>query len=234
MSNTDKPYIVGITGGSGSGKTLFLNELKKNFQNGQLCVLSQDNYYIPREEQPIDDMGVQNFDTPDSINQHEFARDVRLLKNGQTIKRKEYTYNNPNVAPKDLIFKPAPIIVVEGIFVFYLKELASLLDLKVFIDADDFLMLKRRIMRDATERGYDLEDVLYRFDNHVAPTFRQHIEPMKREADLIIPNNNNFNKGLGVLSEYLKSKISTQKKPLKEELKFQGERPDSNRRPSRL
>ena len=207
MSKADNPYIVGITGGSGSGKTRFINELKKSFREDQFCVLSQDNYYIPRDEQPIDDKGVQNFDTPNSINQEEFVRDVKLLKSGQTIHRKEYVYNNPNAIPKDLEFKSAPIIVVEGIFVFYLSELSSLLDLKVFIDADDFLMLKRRIVRDSTERGYDLEDVLYRFDSHVAPTFRQHIEPMKREADIIIPNNKDFKKGLEVLSVYLKSKI---------------------------
>jgi uridine kinase len=208
MSERNKPYIVGITGGSGSGKTRFLKQLEKQFSKNELCVLSQDNYYIPREQQPIDQQGVQNFDTPDSINQKEFANDVNLLKNGHTVHRKEYTYNNPNVIAKELVFKPAPIIVVEGIFVFYLEKLSCLLDLKVFIDADDFLMLKRRITRDSTERGYDLDDVLYRFDKHVVPTFRQYIEPLKKEADIIIPNNKDFETGLKVLSEYLKGIIS--------------------------
>ena len=123
MSERNKPYIVGITGGSGSGKTRFLKQLEKQFSKNELCVLSQDNYYIPREQQPIDQQGVQNFDTPDSINQKEFANDVNLLKNGHTVHRKEYTYNNPNVIAKELVFKPAPIIVVEGIFVFYLEKL---------------------------------------------------------------------------------------------------------------
>ena len=91
---------------------------------------------------------------------------------------------------------------------FYLEKLSCLLDLKVFIDADDFLMLKRIITRDSTEMGYDLDDVLYRFYKHVVPTFRQYIEPLKKEADIIIPNNKDFETGLKVLSEYLKGIIS--------------------------
>lgn len=203
-----QPYIVGITGGSASGKTLLLSELKKAFDEKDLCVVSQDNYYRPREEQPRDEEGIKNFDTPESIDHVAFANDVAMLKRGETVTRQEYTFNNPDKTPAMLTFAPAPIIVVEGIFVFYLKEVVEQLDLKVFVDAKDFLMLKRRIIRDATERGYDLEDVLYRFDKHVMPTYRKYIKPSKMDADIIIPNNNNsFKNGLGVLTGYLKGKI---------------------------
>ncbi|MEQ6119881.1 uridine kinase [Reichenbachiella sp. MALMAid0571] len=207
MSEINKPYLIGITGGSGSGKTSFISELKAFFSKDQLCILSQDNYYISREDQPIDSQGVKNFDTPNSINQEEFARDVSLLKKGQIVRRKEYTYNNPNVVAKDLEFKPAPVIVIEGIFVFYLQQVASLLDLKIFIDAEDFLNLKRRIIRDGKERGYDMDDVLYRFEKHVMPTFRKYIVPFRNDADLIIPNNENFDKGLEVLVGFIRQKI---------------------------
>jgi uridine kinase len=202
------PFIVGITGGSASGKTLLLNELKKSFDSSDLCVVSQDNYYRDRDQQPLDDRGVQNFDTPESLDHAAFASDVAHLKKGETITRKEYTFNNPNIVPKILTFNPAPIIVVEGILVFYLKEVVEQLDLKVFVDAKDFLMLKRRILRDSVERGYDLDDVLYRFDKHVMPTYRKYIKPTKHDADIIIPNNNDsFKNGLGVLTGFLKSKL---------------------------
>ena len=106
-----------------------------------------------------------------------------------------------------LTFKPAPIIVVEGIFVFYLKEVSDLLDLKVFITAEEHLMLKRRIIRDAEERGYDLEDVLYRFENHVIPTFNQYIKPFQLSADIIIPNHKHYTKGLDVLKAFMRQKL---------------------------
>ena len=207
IQTMNKPYLVGITGGSASGKTLFLNDLMKSFSEDELCVLSQDNYYRPREEQHIDENGVKNFDIPESIDHEAFAQDVLKLKNGETVYRKEYTFNNPNVVPKDLVFKPAPVIVIEGIFVFYFPKVAELLDLKVFIDAKDFLMLKRRILRDATERGYDLEDVLYRFEHHVVPTYKKFIKPYKQNADIIIPNNKHFRNGMEVLMGYLKGKV---------------------------
>lgn len=202
-------YIVGITGGSASGKTVFLNGLTQAFDESELCILSQDNYYKPRDLQPKDDNGIKNFDTPESIDFEAFAEDVRKLKNGETVYRKEYTFNNPNVVAKDLVFKPAPIIVVEGIFVFYFKEVTKLLDLKVFIDIQDFLMLKRRIIRDAKERGYDLDDVLYRFEKHVAPTYKRYIEPFKDDADIIIPNNVHFKNGTEVLTGFFRQKLDS-------------------------
>ncbi len=202
-----KPYIIGITGGSASGKTLFLNTLLKSFPNKEICLISQDNYYRARELQPIDDMGIKNFDTPNSIDYEQFAHDIRELLAGRTVSKLEYAFNNPEAKPEVLTFSPAPIIVVEGIFVFYYPEVASLLDLKIFIDAKEYIKLSRRIIRDRDERGYDLEDVLYRYDRHVAPTYEKYIAPFKSDADLVIPNNNHFKNAMDVLVVYLNNKL---------------------------
>lgn len=203
----NEPYLVGITGGSASGKTLFLNNLMKAFSKEEFCILSQDNYYLPREKQHTDKNGVKNFDIPESINHEDFAEDVQKIKNGKTIYRKEYTFNNPNIEAKNLVFKSAPIIVIEGIFVFYFQKVAKLLDLKVYIDTDKFLMLKRRIIRDGEERGYNLKDVLYRFEHHVVPIHEKFIKPCRQNADIIIPNDKHFKNGMEVLIGYLKSKL---------------------------
>ena len=203
-----KPYIIGITGGSGSGKTLFLKRLLDDFTEDEVCLISQDTYYRDRDQQPVDEQGVKNFDLPESIDFEEYKRDILALKNGQEVTREEYTYNNPDAEPKLIVSKPAPIIVVEGLFVLYFKEIADLLDLKVFIDAKDYIKLKRRIIRDERERGYDLEDVLYRYENHVMPTYEDYIRPHKKHADLIIPNHKHFDKAKAVLSAFMRSKIS--------------------------
>ncbi|MFN3802363.1 uridine kinase [Belliella pelovolcani] len=202
-----KPFIVGITGGSASGKTLFLDKLLHSFESHQVCLISQDNYYKPRHLQPIDDKGVHNFDTPNSIDFEQYALDIQKLQAGETVYRQEYTFNNPNKKPKILEFAPSPVVVVEGIFVLYYPELANLLDLKIFIDAKEYIKLKRRIVRDKVERGYDLDDVLYRYESHVMPTYEKYIEPFKQDADLIVPNNRNFDKALDVIKTYLRARI---------------------------
>ena len=202
-----KPYIVGITGGSASGKTTFLNKLLTSFSPENICLISQDNYYKSREHQTCDANGITNFDLPSCIDHVAYAHDVLKVSQGETVYRTEYTFNNPNVVPKQLEFKPAPIVVVEGIFVFYFEEIAKLLDLKVYIDAKEYIKLQRRIVRDKVERGYDLDDVLYRYTHHVAPTYEKYIKPYKNDADIIIPNNQNFERGLEVLTTFLNAKI---------------------------
>jgi uridine kinase len=204
----NKPFIIGITGGSASGKTLFLDKLLNTFAPGQVCLISQDNYYKARHLQPTDDKGVHNFDTPHSIDFSKYADDIRQIQAGHTVFRQEYTFNNPNKKPKILEFIPAPVVVVEGIFVLYYPELANLLDLKVFIDAKEYIKLKRRIVRDKVERGYDLDDVLYRYEKHVMPTYEKYIEPFKHDADVIVPNNHSFDKALDVIKTYLRAKLS--------------------------
>jgi uridine kinase len=202
-----KPFLVGITGGSASGKTTFLRKLISSFAPEDICLISQDNYYYPRESQFKDAHGVINFDLPSSIDAHSYAEDVHKISQGETITRQEYTFNNPNVVPQTLVFKPAPVVIVEGIFVFYFAEVAAQLDLKVYIDAKEHVKLHRRIIRDKVERGYDLDDVLYRYLNHVAPTYEKYIAPYKQDADLIIPNNYHFERGLEVLVSFLENKI---------------------------
>lgn len=202
-----KPLLVGITGGSASGKTLFIRRLLEAFSEGEICLLSQDNYYRERHLQPKDERGVPNFDLPESIDHTLFVQDLAELAKGNTVQRKEYTFNNPAAIPRMLEFRPAPVIVAEGIFVFFHEEIRRQLGLKLFIDADEHVKLKRRIYRDGKERGYDMDDVLYRYEHHVAPTFDRFIRPFRSQADLIIPNNHGFDMALDVVVAYLRSHI---------------------------
>ncbi|GAB4328103.1 MAG: uridine kinase [Flammeovirgaceae bacterium] len=201
------PFFVGITGGSGSGKTYFLEELVSKIGEQYVCLVSQDNYYRPLQEQQKDDNGIENFDIPESIDFELFTNHIRLLKSGQEVQKQEYTFNNPNKKPQTFVFKPLPIIVIEGIFVMHYPEIAKMIDLKLFIDAKPHIKIRRRIMRDNVERGYSLEDVLYRYEHHVMPSYEKYILVHKDEADIIIPNNKDFKKALDVVSTYLKSKI---------------------------
>ena len=203
----NKPFTIGITGGSGSGKTYFLQGLSNEFKPSEICLISQDHYYQPREKQLIDANGVKNFDVPEAVDRGTLQADLAKLKAGHSIIKKEYTFNNPNVEPKLLEFKPAPILVVEGLFVQYFPEIEKELDLKVFIEAKDYVKLGRRIKRDQVERGYDVDDVLYRYQHHVMPVYEQLIEPLKHNADIVIPNNSHFDRALAVLVGYLKTKI---------------------------
>jgi len=200
-------YTIGITGGSGSGKTYFIKELAKRFSGDELCLISQDHYYKAREHQTIDESGVKNFDLPEAIDIEQFHQDILKLKRGETLQKKEYTFNNPAVTPSMLEFKPAPLLIVEGLFIQYFQPINKELDLSIFIEAKDYVKLSRRIRRDNDERGYDLNDVLYRYHNHVMPVYESFIEPLKHQADLIIPNNQHFNRALDLLTLALKGKL---------------------------
>lgn len=186
-----KPYVIGVTGGSGSGKTTFLRELRHRFGKDKLCVLSQDNYYRERTAQHIDEEGVRNFDRLDSIDIQSFERDIAKLVSGESVERLEYVFNNAERTPETLIFKSAPVIMVEGLFVYASDLIRDMLDLKVYIYVNDAKKVMRRIKRDRIERNYPLEDVLYRYENHVLPSYKKYIQPVMSQADIIV--NNNFN-----------------------------------------
>ena len=208
LHTMNKPFTIGITGGSGSGKTFFLQGLAAAFKPEEICLISQDNYYKPREQQPVDEKGVRNFDLPISIDRAAFQADLLKLKSGQDVVKKEYTFNIPSAEPQMLVFKTAPIIIAEGLFVQYFEEIDKELDLKLFIEAKDHVKLGRRIKRDQRERGYDVEDVLYRYEHHVMPVYDSLIEPLKNSADFIVPNNSHFNRALEILVLFLKGRLS--------------------------
>jgi uridine kinase len=200
-------YTIGITGGSGSGKTYFLNALSSLFADGEVCLISQDHYYKPIHLQRRDENGIENFDLPESIDRDLFLADILKLKSGEPLLKHEYTFNKPKTDAKVLEFKPAPILIVEGLFVQYFEEVNALLDLKIFMEAKVHLKVARRIRRDQMERGYDVADVLYRFEHHVMPVYESLIEPLKHQSDFIIPNNSKVDVSASVIAGFLKTLI---------------------------
>jgi len=204
---TKAKYVIGITGGSGSGKTSIVHRIRDHFNENELCILSQDNYYIPREQQQIDENGIQNFDLPESIDLDVFVKDVKTLMSGESIKLQEYVFNNELKEAGTLVYHPAPVILVEGLFVYHDKRMRELFDYKFFVDAPEDVKLIRRIKRDRVERNYPLDDVLYRFEHHVTPSYVQYILPYKPQCDMIINNTYSYDKGIDILSSFIKSKI---------------------------
>jgi len=201
------PLFLGITGGSGSGKTSFLRALRDRFTTQELCILSLDDYYIDRDKQIKDDQGVTNFDLPGAVDLAAFKEDIQRLAKGQKVERTEYTFNNELKTPGKLCFDPAPIIALEGLYVFYDEMIRDLIDYKIFIHAKPEIKVIRRIRRDGAERNYPLEDVLYRYEHHVLPSFNRDIGQFREESDLVINNNVSFDKGLDVLEGFLKWKV---------------------------
>lgn len=185
----NRPFVIGIAGGSGSGKTFFLNCFLHHFRNDQISLISQDDYYKPIEVQPLDDNGWVNFDLPQCIEDDKLLNDLSLLMAGQSIQKKEYTFNVDKENAKMLTIKPAPIIIVEGLFVFHFEKLASLFDLKIFMDADEEITLNRRLKRDMKERGYDHDMIMYQWVNHVLPAYNSYLLPYKDSAHKVIMNN---------------------------------------------
>lgn len=204
----NKPFIIGIAGGSGSGKTFFLNCFLKHFSKDEVCLVSQDDYYVPVDpNMTAEENKLYNFDLPVTIDNLHFEDDITKLINGEIITKKEYTFNNPSLKPKILEIKPAPILIIEGLFILHFKKIAGLIDLKIFIEADDHIALQRRINRDVAERGYSYEDVMYKWENHVVPAYREYLLPYRDEAHQIILNNTNTADDLVAISEVISKEL---------------------------
>ncbi|MDB5029645.1 uridine kinase [Mucilaginibacter sp.] len=204
----NKPYIIGIAGGSGSGKTFFLNRFLDHFTPDEVCLLSQDDYYIPvAHNMTAEENKLYNFDLPRTIDYEQFEQDVSKLLNREVIYKKEYTFNNPNAIPKMLEIKPAPIIIVEGLFILHFKGIADLFDMKIFVEADEDIALQRRLKRDLLERGYSNDDAMYKWINHVVPAYKEFLLPYKDGCHKIIVNNTQTAEGILAVTEEISKEL---------------------------
>lgn len=185
----NKPFVIGVAGGSGSGKTFFLNCFFHHFTEQQISLISQDDYYKPIEQQPLDENGWVNFDLPVCIDDAKLQEDLEHLLNGGSFQKKEYTFNVDIESAKMLTIKSAPIIIVEGLFIFHFEKLSSLFDMKIFMHAEEEITLGRRLKRDKAERGYDHNMIMYQWQNHVLPAYNTYLLPYKSTADKVIFNN---------------------------------------------
>ena len=202
------PFIIGIAGGSGSGKTFFLKSFLEHFRDDEVCLVSQDDYYIPvAHKMTPEENKLYNFDVPQTIDREGFYADITRLINGETVYKKEYTFNNPSAIPKMLEIKPAPILIIEGLFIFHFNEIASLLDLRIFIEADEHIALRRRLKRDLEERGYSHDDAMYKWVNHVVPAYKEYLLPYKNECEQVIVNNTQVADDIILVTELISKEL---------------------------
>jgi uridine kinase len=203
------PLIIGIAGGSGSGKTFFLNSFLHHFKNDEVTLLSQDDYYIPAGEMTQEENKLYNFDLPSTIDDEQFFIDIKKLIKGEVVYKKEYNFNNPLAVVKILEINPAPILIVEGLFILHFKQIAELLNLRIFIEADEEVALQRRIKRDGMERGYPEDDVLYKWENHVVPAYKEFLLPYREQCDQIVINNDDTPDDIIRITDEITQKLKT-------------------------
>lgn len=207
----NKPFIIGIAGGSGSGKTFFLKCFLEHFTDDEVSLVSQDDYYIPvAHNMTKEENKLYNFDLPETMDHKHFEDDITRLINGETILKKEYTFNNPDIVPRILEIKPAPILIVEGLFILHFKKISEIIDLKIFIEADNDIALGRRLKRDLTERGYSHDDAMYKWENHVVPSYEEFLLPYKNECDQVIVNNSHEAQDIICVTEAISKRLREQ------------------------
>ncbi len=199
--------LIGVTGGSGSGKTTLLRVIRETFTPDQVCIISQDEYYRDRSQQKLDAQGYYNFDVPHSLDLILFKEHVLSVLRGEDVKQKVYVFNNDPENARFVEYKAAPVVVIEGLFIFAAEEISDLVDYKVFVHATKDLRLIRRIHRDRAERNYSLENILHRYEHHVVPAYDRYIGRQRDVADIVINNEQSLEKGLDFLISLIKCKL---------------------------
>ncbi|HLT34553.1 MAG TPA: uridine kinase [Aquaticitalea sp.] len=181
--------IIGIAGGTGCGKTTVVNQILNELPEGEVGVISQDSYYKDTSHLSYDERVTINFDHPRSIDFELLEQHLKDLRNGKDIQQPVYSFIKHNRTGDTILTHPRKVMIVEGILILTHPELRELFDIKIFVHADSDERLIRRLKRDITERGRDMDEVLQRYQNTLKPMHQQFIEPTKEFADIIIPNN---------------------------------------------
>ena len=202
----DKVMVIGIAGGTGSGKTTITRRLMQRFGN-DVSVIYHDNYYKAHHNMPYEERAKLNYDQPDAFDTDQLIEAVRALKKGRSVICPVYDYSIHDRSEKTVTVKPAKVIIVEGILIFENKELCNLMDIKVFVDADADVRILRRIVRDVRDRGRSLESVVNQYLNTVKPMHERYVEPSKRNADIIVPEGGHNRVALELLMERVRAHL---------------------------
>lgn len=200
--------IIGIAGGTGSGKTTVVNKIIKSLPPGEVAVIPQDSYYKDSSHVPVEERSKINFDEPNAIEWSLLVEQLKELKEGKTIQMPTYSYLTCTRQEETVPVAPADVIIVEGILVLTDPVLRDMLDVKVFVDADPDDRLIRVIARDCIERGRTPQIVIDRYQDVLKPMHLQHIEPCKRYADLIVPQGGSNTVAINLLTDYIGSRLS--------------------------
>ena len=199
--------VIGIAGGTGSGKTTVVNQIVKHLPEEEVCVISQDSYYKATDNLSLEERAKINFDHPRAIDFDLIVQHLKKLKSNETIAQPVYSFVTHNRTKDTVTTYPRKVIIVEGILIFNNEELRSLFDIKIFVHADTDERLIRRVRRDITERGRNVEEVLNRYQDTLKPMHRQFIEPTKNFADIIIPNDRHNTVAIDIVRSVINERL---------------------------
>ncbi len=199
-----KPFIIGLTGLSGSGKTYYVDQLKNRLVD-HLTIVGFDDYYKPLEEQEVDEHGEANYDLPTALYSDRFHEDLLQLANYNSIVIRKYQFEHYDAPDVMETIHPAPIIVVEGLFVMEFCPVDAMLDYRIFVDCDTNLCFERRLQRDVRERNIPRERSLHQWKYHVMPAYENFIEPHKGKCDMVVQNVGSADKNIDkIMDEVLR------------------------------
>mgnify|MGYP000578485484 CR=1 FL=1 len=202
--------IIGIAGGTGSGKTTVVRKIVEALPPHYVAVLPLDSYYNDTSHMTEEERHAINFDHPDAFDWKLLGKQVNDLRNGKAIEQPTYSYLKCNRLPETVHVEPKPVIIIEGIMTLLNKKLRELMDLKIYVDTDDDERLIRNIRRDIVERGRTVEMVVDRYLEVLKPMHEQFIEPTKRFADIIIPQGGDNKRGINILCRYIEGLVPKQ------------------------